>query len=263
MLQQLLRSGSAWRRKVLRYIVLLTLMLGSCTSRQPKLVLTAKPVAFLSDAKPGLDIANVALQSGALATAEHVVEGVLSGNPNDVSALLLQAEVLRQTGNAFVAETAIQHAYSIKPRDVRVLTELGKIQLGDDAVSAELTFRRALSVSSGNEATMTDLGVSLDMQGKHEEAQSVYRAALLLGGGNQLATRVDLGLSLALSGSSREAIEQLRPAAALPNVSSRVRQDLAAALTLAGDKSAAESILGHDMSEEQVASLISGYEALR
>ncbi len=248
---------------MLRYVGLLALLLASCSARQPQLVLSAKKPPALSHAKPGLDIAKVALQSGAYGAAEHVVEGVLADNPDDVGALLLQAEALRQTGDMFGAEVAVKHAYSLRPRDPGVLIELGKLQLGHDAPTAELTFRRALSEDVGNQAAMTDLGVSLDMQGKHEQAQAEYRAVLLLGTGNQLATRVDLGLSLALTGNSQEAIAELTPVASLPNVSPRVRQDLAAALTLAGDKQQAKSILGHDMSEEQVASLISGYEALR
>ena len=248
---------------MLRFIGLLTLLLASCANRQPQLVLSAKPVPVLSDAKPGLDIARVALQTGAYATAEHVIEGVLTDNPDNVPALLLQADALRHTGNLVDAEAAVRRAYAFKPRDVRVLTELGKLQLDDDAGKAESIFKQALAVDANNQAAMTDLGVSFDMQGKHDQAQSTYRAALLLGDGNRFATKVDLGLSLALTGNSREAIEQLSSVAALPNVSPRVRQDLAAALTLAGDKSAAKSILDHDMTEEQVASLISGYEALR
>ena len=246
-----------------RYLGIFTLLLASCSSRQPQLVLSAKPASVLSDAKPGLDIARVALQSGAYATAEHVIEGVLSESPDNVAALLLQADALRQTGDLIGAGSSVRRAYHLEPQNIRVMTELGKLQLDDDAGKAERTFKQALSVKADDQAAMTDLGVSLDMQGKHDQAQAAYRAALLLGNGNQLATKVDLGLSLALTGNSREAIEQLSAVAALPNVSPRVRQDLAAALTLAGDKSAAKLILDHDMTQEQVASLISGYEALR
>ena len=248
---------------MLRFFGLLMLLLTSCSPRQPTLSLAPKPVTIISDAKPGLDIARVALESGALTTAEHVVAGILSENPDDVGALLLQAEALRQAGDAFGAQSSIKRAYGLKPRDVRVVTELGKVQLGQDAAGAEAIFRQALALDPADQAAMTDLGVSLDMQGRHREAQPIYRAVLSTHAENQLAARVDLGLSLALTGDSQEAMEQLKPAAATPNVNSRIRQDLAAALTLAGDKKAAEDVLGHDMSQEQVASLISGYEALR
>ena len=248
---------------MLRLLGLLTLILTSCSSRQPALTLTAKPIIPISDAKPGLDIARVALASGALTTAEHVAAGVLAQSPDDVDALLIQSEALRQAGDVFGAESSVKQAYNLRPKNIHVLIELGKIQLGHDAETAETTFRRAVAVDGNDQAAMTDLGVSLDMQGKHRDAQTIYRGALSIGGGDQLATRVDLGLSLALTGDSQQALEQLRPAAAAPNVNSRVRQDLAAALTLAGDEKGAEVLLGHDMSQEQVASLISGYEALR
>ena len=248
---------------MLRLFGVALLLVTSCSSRQPSLVLAPKPVSIISDAKPGVDIAKVALESGAFATAEHVVEGVLSENPDDVGALLVQAEAFRQAGDVVSAESSIRRAYGLRPRDIRVVTELGKVELAKDAQSAETTFRQALALDPNDQAALTDLGVSLDMQGEHKEAQSVYRKVLSLYGGSQLAVRVDLGLSLALTGDSQEAIEQLRPAAAMPNVNARVRQDLAAALTLSGDTKEAEAVLGHDMSQEQVASLISGYQALR
>lgn len=240
------------------------LMLASCAARQPNFGIEARERSNpISDARPGLDIADVALRSGALTTALTVVQGVLSEHPDNVDALLTQAEVQSQLGDATAAEASVRRAYTLRPGNARVLITLGKTQLRDDAGAAEASFERALATAPNNETAMTDLGVALDLQAKHRQAQAEYRKVLALESGDHFATRVDLGLSLALTGDSQEALTELRPAAAAPDVTPRVRQDLAAALALAGDQRAAETLLSADMSQEQVASVISGYEALR
>jgi Flp pilus assembly protein TadD len=48
-----------------------------------------------------------------------------------------------------------------------------------------------------------------------------------------------------------------------PDTTSRIRQDLAAALALAGDNAAAQALLARDLSPAQVAEALSGYQQLR
>ena len=60
---------------------------------------------------------------------------------------------------------------------------------------------------------MTDLGIALDLQERHAEAQAAYRQALDAAPDLD-AARVDLGLSLALSGDGAAGAQVLRPLAA-------------------------------------------------
>ena len=57
------------------------------------------------------------------------------------------------------------------------------------------------------------------------------------------AAQVNLGLSLALAGATDRALAILRPLANDPAADGKVRQDLAVALTLAGDAARAGKVL--------------------
>jgi len=78
------------------------------------------------------------------------------------------------------------------------------------------------------------LGVALDMQGRHAEAQANYRKAIQLAP-DYLPTRSNFGLSLAVTGPPQEAVAQLAPIATSRGSDARVRQNLAFAYAMAGD----------------------------
>ena len=78
-----------------------------------------------------------------------------------------------------------------------------------------------------------------------------------------MAAKVNLGLSLALAGATDRALSILRPLASEPTADGRVRQDLAVALTLAGDESQAGKILSADLPQDKVSAALTGYAALK
>ena len=129
------------------------------------------------------------------------------------------------------------------------------------APEAEAAFRRALAAGGDNGAVRSNLGVSLDLQGRHAEAQQEYRTSLARAESN--ATRVNLGLSLALAGQTEPALQMLHPPAGGTGAPPRARHNLAVALTLAGKRGEAESLLRPDMSGEQVRMAIAGIQALQ
>jgi Flp pilus assembly protein TadD len=55
----------------------------------------------------------------------------------------------------------------------------------------------------------------------------------------------------------------LQPLASDPGADSRVRQNLAVALALAGDEAQARRVLSADMPQETIASALAGYVALK
>ena len=66
-------------------------------------------------------------------------------------------------------------------------------------------------------------------------------------------------MSVALTGQAAEAVRRLKPLASGPGTSSRLRQDLAAALAMAGDKQEAARILSEDMTPEQTKRALLAY----
>jgi Flp pilus assembly protein TadD len=105
---------------------------------------------------------------------------------------------------------------------------------------------------------LNDLGIAYDLQSDHSSAQNAYRKAL--GADPTMrAAEVNLALSMALSGQAAEAVRRLKPLASGPGTSSRLRQDLAAALAIAGDKPEAARILSQDMTPEQTRRALLAY----
>jgi type IV secretory pathway ATPase VirB11/archaellum biosynthesis ATPase len=135
--------------------------------------------------------------------------------------------------------------------------ELSRGSAGD----AEHNFAKLLMRTPNDRTAMNDLGVALDLQGRHAEAQDVYEKLLHIDPNNRPAS-VNLGLSLSLSGQADQSVAMLRGPATQPDATPRTRQDLAVALALSGDKDAAEKLLLTDLSPTDAAAALAGYEAL-
>jgi hypothetical protein len=78
---------------------------------------------------------------------------------------------------------------------------------------------------------------------------------------NMTAAQVNMALSLAMDGQARDAVQLLRPLASNPGASRQVRHDLAAVLTMSGDKDEAQRILSKDLSANEVRQAMAGYAA--
>ena len=226
------------------------LLLAACSATPPTLA-----------GRSGLHVADVAMANGAPSTALQIAKAALEANPHNVQALIRMGEAqyaMRQNGQAI--ET-FRRAVAIDPSSSRAQIGIARVQLALDPLDAEGTLRKALSRDAANAAALNDLGIAQDLQGKHEAAQASYRAAL----GSQpglLSAQVNLGLSLALSGKAREGVQMLQPLGESPASTPKVREDLAAALALAGDERSASDVLHVDLSKEQTLAALTGLAAL-
>jgi len=108
---------------------------------------------------------------------------------------------------------------------------------------------------------MNNLGVALDLQGRHEAAQAEYAKLLRIQPGNRSAS-VNQALSLSLSGQADRSVALLRGPATRPDATPRMRQDLAVALTLSGNTREATQVLLTDLSPSDAAAALAGYQAL-
>ncbi len=146
------------------------------------------------------------------------------------------------------------------PASVDAHVGLGRVRLASDPTAAEALFLEALQRQPRNAVALNDLGIARDLQGRHDDAQAAYRQALAANP-DMSAAQVNLALSLAMSGRSRDAVQLLRPMASNPGASRQLRHDLAAVLTMAGDKTGAERILSADLSPEEVRQALEAYAA--
>lgn len=106
------------------------------------------------------------------------------------------------------------------------------------------------------------LGVAFDLIGDHGAAQAYYRTGLDVSASN-LSLQNNLGLSLSVSGRHDEAIRVLRKSAASPRAQARNRLNLALAYGMAGETEAAAETARIDLDEAAVQQNLAFYATLR
>ncbi len=215
----------------------------------------------LSQSDRDLRVADVELSSGAPQAALDIAASVVSRHPNDPAALVRLGQAQQALGQDDAATRSFERALGDDGGSFDARFGLARLHLKSDPSRALGELTNLAGTHPSDSRLQTDVGVAHDMLGQHEEAQSAYRQALESSPG-LMAAQVDLGLSLALSNRAEQSLEILGPLAddgAIP----RVREDYALAATLAGRADQARTVLGKDMSREQVALAMDAYRELQ
>jgi Flp pilus assembly protein TadD len=234
-----------------RHAVVLLLACTSCT---------APP--GLNDRGSGLKLAGIELAGGAPDAALQSAQEVLQASPHDATAWVLAGDAQAQLGQAERAQASYTRALAEDGASVPAALGLAKLQLAQDPAAAAAALRPLAAAHPHDARIWTDLGVAYDLQSRPADAQRAYRRAMQEA--PLLPTpQADLGLSLALAGHPVEGAALLRPLATAPQATARLRADYALAATLAGQRQAAQAMLGQDLPPEQVASALSRYNDLR
>jgi Flp pilus assembly protein TadD len=202
---------------------------------------------------PSMRTAHQALIDGQASTSLAIAHGVLDRQPNNVAALVQAGDAQMAMQDPMDAEQSYKRALALSPNDVRARLGLGKMQLAADPKAAEVTFRAVVASNPRSAIALTDLGVSLDRQGRAAEAQAAYTRALAIDP-NLFSAHVDLAFSLALNGQAARAEQMLRDAAMSSSSTPRVRADLAVAQIAAGHGDQAIQTLRADLSPEDAKS---------
>jgi Flp pilus assembly protein TadD len=215
-----------------------------------------------SDAnRPSLLAARTALQSGEAETALAIAHGVLTAEPHNASALVAAADADLQLDNRRTAEREYRQAMQASPNFVPALLGLGKMKMRDDVKGAEAAFRAVLVNNPRNAAALTDLGVTLDLQERHAEAQAQYLKAIDVNP-DLTSPRVNLAVSTALSGDAAKAEQMMRDTAEAGPVPAKVRADYALTEVLAGHAEQAQQTLQADLSADEAKASVDAMTAL-
>jgi Flp pilus assembly protein TadD len=193
--------------------------------------------------------ADEARQSGNLDTAIPLYGRALQANPQGVEAKLGLGQAYLTMGAS--DEAAAQFRDVLAKRESNLVARRGLasalIGMGQPTL-AEQQIALILQSDSTDYRALNVLGVALDMQGRHAEAQANYRRAIELAP-DYLPTRSNFGLSLAITGPPQEAIAQLAPIAMARGSDARIRQNLAFAYAMVGDYENALQISRRDLDE--------------
>jgi Flp pilus assembly protein TadD len=139
---------------------------------------------------------------------------------------------------------------------------MAKALIALEQPQAAITYLEAALKLSDSPRVYNAMGVAHDLIGDHGAAQAYYRTGLDINAGN-LNLQNNLGLSLAVSGRYDEAIQVLRKSAASPRAQARNRLNLALAYGMAGQMDAAAETARLDLDEASVQQNLAFYATLR
>ncbi|MBI2233565.1 MAG: tetratricopeptide repeat protein [Micavibrio aeruginosavorus] len=158
--------------------------------------------------------ASNAAASGQTRESLAIVEKLYKRNPNDADIATRYARALREDNRLTRASLIIApFAKDTRKPHAGARAEYAAVQaaLGNYEIAEEFS-RKALALSDKTSQSWHILGISLDAQGKHPEAEDAFRKALELWEGDPAPVLNNLGLNLAAQGFLDEAAETLRKA---------------------------------------------------
>ena len=238
--------------------------LAACasTSEPARTVAAASRSSDASTADALTRIAQKSLDAGDPVSAVSMLK---RAHEVDTKSPAILAELGRTLGSLEAwteAAEAYGQAAALAPKDPAIRRGYGGALLAlNQPELAEQEYRAAVAVKA-DAPGYCGLGVTLDLQGRHDEAEAAFRKAYQLDP-KSAGTRANLALSLALWDSSNEAIALLAPMAAAADADSKQRQNLALVFGLAGELDQAAAIARIDLTEDAVRSNLAYYETLK
>ncbi len=172
--------------------------------------------ALPDDREAQLKATQVLLLSGRFDDAKARIATVLQKNPNDVEALLLQANAMAALRDPAGAITQIEEALRVDPNSSRAFVSLGAVRMqSGDPQAAEAAFRKAIALEPASADARLALANFLWAADRQADAEAAIREALTQDPTNLLANRM-LGL---LYISTRRVKEAEQPLKAVAEVS--------------------------------------------
>ncbi|MGE0734924.1 MAG: tetratricopeptide repeat protein [Alphaproteobacteria bacterium] len=203
---------------------------------------------------------------GDLKAAADLYAVAIDKMPKDAALHVRHSFVLLDLGRAREAEFGFRQALALQPNLPDAMRGLGNALLAQDRTTdAAAQFKLAMAATGSAKVDYrlyTGLGVALDLKGDHKAAQVAYRAGLKIHPDN-LTLANNLGLSLALSGRHQEAIGILSKVVANDRATARHRQNLAMVHGLAGNHGQAAKIARSDVDANTATTNLAYYDVLR
>lgn len=192
-----------------RYVLALLCMttalsLGACSSDDASA--PSGPSTSLSSQSQTTD---KAVLYGEKRESFSTVERLYNANPEDELVAARYAKVLRESGDLKKAKVVLDKVTK-NGAPTLAFTELAALNLETgNFEGAESAARKAIKGDDGNYRAWHILGISLDAQQKHPEAQKAFEKALSMWKGDSVPVMNNLALNLAAQGYTDQALEML------------------------------------------------------
>lgn len=237
------RLGLTWAAASAAWIGLL----AGCASHQT--------VEHGLTAESRLRVADAAETSGDKQTARSMYAAAANDSPNDTQIQLRSAEGLTRNGGLGDAAELLARRLKSTPRDPELLRTLGAIQImSGEPGRAILTLSDVLAAKPDDAKALVNKAVALDILHKHDEAQVLYRKAMMQLP-DDMTIANDLALSLLLSGQREAARLTLLPFRDARELPERVRTNIGILDAATGHPVEAGQVLGSRIASADLASL--------
>ncbi|TAL53347.1 tetratricopeptide repeat protein [Pandoraea sp.] len=251
----------AARARALLLMPLAVALLAACAGPR----LDVKPVSAQNgaDRTTDLRLADSALAADDVPLSTSLYEKALQADPNSLAAGLGLADAKYAAGDLEQARVLYQRAARQAPKAFAPQLGLARVALRQrDLADAERRYRDLVVHHPDSPLAVEGLGTVLDLEGRHAQAQKVYRVGLQTWPYIK-GLRVDLGLSLILDNQPRAGANVLLDIAGLSDAPRQARQNLALAYGLLGNDDAARRILLVDLPASSVDDNVRFYHRVR
>ncbi|MBL4588504.1 MAG: tetratricopeptide repeat protein [Alphaproteobacteria bacterium] len=160
-----------------------------------------------------------ALKAGNTEQAISILEKSYQRNSQNASIATQYAYALRKVGQIDKADLVLQSFANKADASIATQQEYASIQLETGEYATAETFaRKVIGREEKSSEAQHTLGIALDAQGKHEEAEKHFRTALDMWEGDPVPIMNNLALNLAAQEHIQEAVDILKKAKSIaPN----------------------------------------------
>ena len=248
----------------MRYLLALflgfSLFLSACGEREADIA--NKKASDASREEVAIRLAQASEEAGDLSTAEKMYTQAISQIGGARTRLELAGFYQRHNEQRRAAKI-IKEAEKLYPKDVDVMRAVANIYVAENNPEAAVDLlEKAITEKPDDALLYNSRGVAFDMLGKYKEARQDFNTAQKLAPEHTMMLNANLAMSYILTGSYSKAIRLLLPLAQSKESTPAVRQNLALAYGLKGDKENALKFGLKDSSETQMNENIKFYQMI-
>lgn len=190
-------------------------------------------------------------QQGNVGGAIAIYKDLAQQEGDSIAAHMQLAALYRKIGKPRDAAVVLQSALAKHPGDTQALTQLGYALVeSDQPREAVNVFDQLIAMRPHDASFHNAKAVAFDMSGNQAAAQEIYQKALTLAP-DSVSIKNNLAMSMILNRQVDDAIALLEPLSQTSQANATVRQNLALAYGLKGDRERAMELGQRDVTPQQ------------